>query len=125
MSILRANQRRKLPLARYANYFETSHNAFEFLIDFGQFQPESGSVQMYCRVAMGPTHAKLLSAVLRDALGQFEQEHGPIADLQVEENPLELIRASLPDFEWRAARARDGALPIVRASSRPASSKKR
>jgi hypothetical protein len=121
----RANQRRKAPLARYANYFEVSHNAYEFLIDFGQFQPEAGSVQMHCRMAMGPTHAKLLSAVLRDAVGQFEEEHGAIADLQVEENPLELIRASLPDFEWRAARARDGALPIVRSDNRPVSSKKR
>jgi hypothetical protein len=121
----RHNRRRNAPLARYTNYFEISHNAFEFLIDFGQFQPESGSVQMHSRLATGPTHAKLFSAVLRDAISQFEGEHGAIADLQAEENPLELIHASVPDFERRAARARDRASALVSSINRPASSKKR
>ncbi len=115
--------RRKVPLARYANYFEVSHNAFEFLIDFGQFQPEAGAVQLHSRMATGPTHAKLLAAVLHNAVAEFEGEHGVIADLLEEDNPLELIHASLPDFEQRAARARDDAAsppgPIDRPDSSP------
>ena len=103
------SRRKKAPLARYANYFEVSHNAFEFLIDFGQFQPESQSVQLHSRMAVGPTHAKLLAAVLRNALDRFEDEHGKIAELLDANDPLELIHASLPDFEQRAAQARDDA----------------
>jgi hypothetical protein len=125
MPTQRANRRRKAPLARYANYFEISHNAYEFLIDFGQFQPEAGSVQMHSRVATGPTHAKLLSSVLRSALVQFEEEHGAIADLQAEENPLELIHASLPDFEKRAAQARVASPSETGRTNRFDSSKKR
>jgi hypothetical protein len=102
---------RKAPLARYANFFEVSHNAFEFLIDFGQFQPDTRSVQWHSRMATGPTHAKLFLAVLHNALVRFEDEHGKIPDLVDPENPLELIHASLPDFEQRAAQARDGSEP--------------
>ena len=98
--------RRKAPLARYVNYFEISHNAFEFLIDFGQYQPDSATVQVHSRMATSPTHAKLLCAVLGNALRQSEQEHGEIADLLDADDPLELILASLPDFEQRAVRAR-------------------
>jgi hypothetical protein len=126
MPTQRTDRRRRAPLARYANYFEVSHNAFEFLIDFGQFQPEAGSVQMHSRVATGPTHAKLLSSVLQNALVQFEGEHGAIADLQTEEeNPLEAIHASLPDFEKRAAQARVAATSAVGRTNRSDSSKKR
>ena len=101
--------RRKAPLARYVNYFEISHNAFEFLIDFAQYQPDSATVQVHSRMVTSPTHAKLLCAVLGNALRQFEQEHGEIADLLDADDPLELILASLPDFEQRAVRARDAA----------------
>ncbi len=109
---------KKAPLARYANYFEVSHNAFEFLIDFGQFQPESQSVHFHSRMAFGPTHAKLLAAVLGNALDRFESEHGKIADLMDASDPLELIHASLPDFDKRAAQARDDAQ--ARAKALPA-----
>ncbi|MFM0631242.1 DUF3467 domain-containing protein [Paraburkholderia xenovorans] len=102
--------RRKAPLARYVNYFEVTHNAFEFLIDFAQYQPESATVQVHSRMATSPTHAKLLCAVLGNALRQFEQEYGEIADLLEADDPLDLILASLPDFEQRAVRARVAAV---------------
>jgi hypothetical protein len=35
---------------RYANYFKVGHNAFEFLIDFGQYYRESQSAQLYVRI---------------------------------------------------------------------------
>jgi hypothetical protein len=102
---------KRAPLARYANYFEVGHNAFEFLIDFGQFQPEVAAVKLHTRMATGPTHAKLLSAVLAHAVSQFEAEHGEIPDLSDSDNPLELLLASVPDFERRAAKLLNDALP--------------
>ena len=117
--------RRKAPLARYVNYFEVSHNAFEFLVDFGQYQPEGATVQVHSRMATSPTHAKLLCAVLANALLQFEHEHGEIADLLDEDDPLELILASLPDFEQRAVRARNAAARVPAISVPPHSNPKR
>ncbi|MBN3760733.1 DUF3467 domain-containing protein [Burkholderia sp. Ac-20365] len=100
------NSRPKAPLARYANYFEISHNAFEFLIDFGQYQPDTRRVQLHSRMASSPTHAKLLCAVLSIAVREFEEEYGEIADLLDTDDLFELILKSLPDFEQRAACAR-------------------
>lgn len=100
-------RRRRAPLAAYANYFEVGHNAFEFLIDFGQFQPEVDAVTMHSRMATGPVHAKLLAAMLSDAVAQFEAEHGAIADLA--EPAIEPLMIAPPDFEHRAARARAAA----------------
>jgi len=64
--------------ARYANYFEVGHNAYEFLVDFGQYRPNTECVQMQTRIVTGPVFAKLLSSLLSKAVAQFEQEHGSI-----------------------------------------------
>ncbi len=32
---------------RYANYFKVGYNAFEFLLDFGQFYPEAKAPIVY------------------------------------------------------------------------------
>lgn len=105
-------RRRRVPLAAYANYFEIGHNAFEFLIDFGQFQPDENAVKMHSRMATGPVHAKLLAQMLSNAVALFEAEHGAIADLA--EPGMEPLLIPPPDFEHRAARARaDAAHPFV------------
>ena len=72
-------------LARYANYFEIGHNPYEFLIDFGQFQPESASVLLHTRIIFGPAHAKLLGHMLSEAVRRYESENSVIPD--VLENP--------------------------------------
>lgn len=108
-------RRHAAPLAAYANYFEVGHNAFEFLIDFGQFQPEAGDVTLHSRMATGPVHAKLLAQLLADAIMRFEAEHGAIADLS--EPLLEPFLTPPPDFERRAAAIRNarpgGAHPLA------------
>jgi Protein of unknown function (DUF3467) len=91
-------------MAAYTNYFEVGHNAFEFLLDFGQFQPEAESVSMHSRIVTGPVHAKLLSQLLSQAITRFEDEHGAIADLADPEIDAALIPP--PDFERRAEMAR-------------------
>jgi hypothetical protein len=104
-------RRRKVPLAAYANYFEVGHNAFEFLIDFGQYQPEADAVTMHSRMATGPVHAKLLAGLLADAIARFEAEHGTIADF-AEPSGAAFVPLLIPppDFEQRAALARAEAL---------------
>lgn len=109
MSKPRSSSRPRAPLARYSNYFEVGHNAYEFLIDFGQFQPEVEGVVLHTRIAVGPTHAKLLAATLGKAVAQHEAEHGTIPDAADAPSPLEVVMRSLPDFEHRAIRARRGA----------------
>ncbi|MES2318839.1 MAG: DUF3467 domain-containing protein [Pseudomonadota bacterium] len=96
-------RRKKVPLARYVNYFEVSHNAVEFLLDFGQYQPEEQSVSVHSRMAFGPTHAKLLVSMLSGAMREFEAQYGAVADLLSEADPLEALYTSLPDLECRAA----------------------
>jgi hypothetical protein len=103
MSSQTVQRRKKVPLARYVNYFEVSHNAVEFLLDFGQYQPEVEAVSVHSRMAFGPTHAKLLVSMLSRAMHEFEAQHGAVADLLSEADPLDAIYDSLPDFECRAA----------------------
>ena len=67
-------------MARYANYFEIGHNPYEFLIDFGQFQPEAANVLRHTRIIFGPTHAKLLEHMLHDAVQRYEVENGVIPE---------------------------------------------
>ena len=98
-----SQRRKKVPLARYVNYFEVSHNAVEFLLDFGQYQPELEAVSVHSRMAFGPTHAKLLVTLLSRAMLEFENQYGAVADLLPESDPLDAIYHALPDFECRAA----------------------
>jgi hypothetical protein len=71
------------PRGRYANYFEVGHNAFEFLLDFGQHYPEDatgsrGAARLHTRIVTGPVYAKALLELLRDSIGQYERTFGPI-----------------------------------------------
>lgn len=85
--------------ARYANYFEVGHNAYEFILDFGQYQPDTTKIQAQTRVVTGPVFAKILSNMLSQAILQFEEEHGPIDSNQSDLDPLELVRQSLKGFD--------------------------
>jgi Protein of unknown function (DUF3467) len=100
----RRKRRLRAPRAGYTNYFEVVYNAFEFLIDFGQFDPDIETVTIHSRMATGPAHAKLLAQMLADAIARFEAEHGPIADLAEPIFDMPLVPPS--DFERRAALAR-------------------
>ena len=64
----------------YANYFEIGHNVFEFVLDFGQFYPDSQPPVMHSRVIVGPAYAKRLLEVLLKAVDSYEQRFGQIAD---------------------------------------------
>lgn len=62
----------------YANYFEVGHNAFEFLLDFGQLYFEGSEGRMHTRIITSPIFAKRLAEVLNRALSEYEQAHGRV-----------------------------------------------
>jgi hypothetical protein len=64
---------------RYANYFKVGHNAFEFVIDFGQYYPESEEAELYTRIITSPFYAKDLSRILNDSIIQHEKTYGTIS----------------------------------------------
>jgi len=63
---------------RYANYFQAGHNAFEFLLDFGQFYPESTEARFHTRIVTGPVYVRAFFETLRESIAQYEQTFGPI-----------------------------------------------
>jgi hypothetical protein len=63
---------------RYANWFQIGHNAFEFLVDFGQNYPETSEMHIHTRIIMSPIYAKALLDLLHTAIQQYEESHGPI-----------------------------------------------
>jgi len=68
---------------RYANYVRVGHNAFEFLLDFGQFysegrEPEGREPLMHTRIVTSPTYAKVFLDTIRDSIAQYEATFGPI-----------------------------------------------
>ena len=87
--------------ARYANYFEVGHNAFEFIFDFGQYHPENEGARMHSRIVTGPVYAKLLADLLRDAVQRFEEEHGAIHPADDDLDPVELVKQSIANYDRR------------------------
>ncbi|SRR6266566_809916 len=87
--------------ARYANYFEVGHNAYEFIVDFGQYQPQGDAVRIQTRVVTGPVFAKLLLGLLAQAVARFEIEHGAIEEASDELDPLEMVKQSINGYERR------------------------
>jgi len=111
----RGDDRFRPPLACYANYFEVGHNAFEFLLDAGQVEPQSGEIRFTSRIAISPVHAKLLSELLTRSIEQFEAAHDQIPEIS--DPAIGLTDLTCPEeFERRALDARrraNRAQPVV------------
>jgi hypothetical protein len=65
---------------KYANYFKVGHNAFEFVIDFGQYYPETDQAELCTRIITSPAYAKSLLKTLQDSIALYERSHGTISD---------------------------------------------
>lgn len=63
---------------RYTNYFTVGYNAFEFLVDFGQFYPEGKEARLHTRIITNPIYAKALLDTLRESIDRYEQTFGVI-----------------------------------------------
>ena len=57
---------------KYVNYFKVGHNAFEFVLDFGQSYLENPAPQMHTRIVTSPAYAKAFLETLRESLAQYE-----------------------------------------------------
>jgi len=58
---------------KYVNYFEVGHNAFEFILDFGQFYGEDEEPQLHTRIITSPAYAKVFLETLRESIEQYER----------------------------------------------------
>jgi hypothetical protein len=59
--------RQIIPLeGQYANYFKIGYNAYEFVIDFGQYYSESEDAHIQTRIVTSPAYAKALLNTLQD-----------------------------------------------------------
>jgi hypothetical protein len=63
---------------QYANYCKVGHNAFEFVLDFGQYYPDNGEAQFHTRIISNPVYTKALLQILRESIEQYEQTFGAI-----------------------------------------------
>ena len=64
---------------RYANYFKVGHNAFEFVIDFGQYYPETDQADLYTRIITSPAYAKAFLETLTKSIKQYEKKYWSIS----------------------------------------------
>ena len=55
---------------RYANYFVVGHNAFEIVIDFGQFYEGDPRASFHTRIITSPKYAADLLEALQKSLEQ-------------------------------------------------------
>lgn len=65
---------------RYANYFKVGHNAFEFVVEFGQSYDEDENRRIHTRIVTSPVYAKRLLTTLQEAIMQHEAKFGSIVD---------------------------------------------
>lgn len=65
-------------IARYANYFEIGHNAFEFIIEFGQFHEEADEATCHTRIVLNPLQASNLLQLLGESLERYKAAFGEI-----------------------------------------------
>lgn len=59
---------------KYVNYFKVGHNAFEFVLDFGQSYLENEDPQIHTRIVTSPAYAKAFLDTLRESLAQYEKD---------------------------------------------------
>jgi len=64
----------------YANQAYIAHTQEEFILDFILATPPGGVVNS--RVIVSPTHARRLLATLQEAVGKYEQQFGPIGQIE-------------------------------------------
>lgn len=67
----RAFQRSKKIKGKYANCFKVGHNAFEFILDFGQYSPENEEPDICTRVIISPGCVKELFIILGESIEQY------------------------------------------------------
>ena len=62
----------------YSNLVRIGHTPYEFMLDFGQFQPEGKRAFMDVRIITSPQHAKAILKALGENIAGYEEKHGKI-----------------------------------------------
>ena len=62
----------------YSNIVRIGHSPYEFMLDFGQFQPEGKKAFMDVRIVTSPPHAKAIMNALKENLAGYEEKYGKI-----------------------------------------------
>jgi hypothetical protein len=63
---------------RYANDFQVGHNAFEFVLDFGQRYHDRPEELWHTRIVTGPVYALAFLETLRASIDEYQQTYGAI-----------------------------------------------
>jgi len=63
---------------RYANYFKVGHNAFEFVLEFGQYYRETDEAELSIRVVTIPFYAREFLTTLKESIATYERTYGAI-----------------------------------------------
>ncbi len=63
---------------RYANYVKVGHNAFEFVIEFGQCYDDDKNAYMHSKIMSSPAYVKEFFRTLQKSLEEYEENYGEI-----------------------------------------------
>ena len=63
---------------RYANYFQVGHNAFEFVLDFGQVDAERQTGRFHTRIITTPVYVRIMFELLQESIERYTQTFGAI-----------------------------------------------
>jgi len=77
--VMRRDEKEQPLEGKYSNYFNVGHNAFEFIIDCGQYYPENGDVLCHTRIITSPAYASALFQAMKAALETYSEDYGEIS----------------------------------------------
>ena len=63
---------------KYTNCLRIGHNAFQFLLEFGQSYSDEDTDLVHTRLIMNPVFATRLAKLLADTITEYESTFGPI-----------------------------------------------
>jgi Protein of unknown function (DUF3467) len=73
---------------QYANLAIITHSHAEFVIDFVNVMPGTPKSKVKSRIIFTPQHAKRFMKALQDNIKNFENNNGPIKDLEEVQIPM-------------------------------------
>lgn len=66
----------------YSNLAIITHSNSEFVLDFIKVLPGTPKAKVKSRILLTPQHAKRLMNALADNIERFQQQNGPIKDIE-------------------------------------------
>ncbi len=69
----------------YSNMVLISHSPAEFIMDFARVLPGVPKTKVFARIVMTPAHTKMFLEALKENVGRYEAQHGPIKTFTAEE----------------------------------------